>query len=288
MAANRRSQSSSGEGFVLLVGLALLVGVVSLIVKFIWVILGLLALAASIYLARVMLRENRNRDEAYAQHCAAVATRADQQEEWLLQGDERGVFGPEAAELRRLLESGEKPGTRRPATAAVLAQPPTPLSLARRFSPAAIVGGGVAALALLSSVGNSGTSPPPTRPTIEPTRTPISIAVPTSSPSSLPTSTPASSATTSPVPSSPTSLPPTTYLSPAPAEPTLTYAPLPPELTSTYVPTPAPVQLVPPMNSGPYSSCGDAAIDGRYNIPTGDPGYSPRLDRDHDGIACES
>lgn len=38
----------------------------------------------------------------------------------------------------------------------------------------------------------------------------------------------------------------------------------------------------------PYSSCADAAADGRSNIPKGDPGYSSGLDRDHDGVACES
>lgn len=37
----------------------------------------------------------------------------------------------------------------------------------------------------------------------------------------------------------------------------------------------------------PYASCSAAAADGRYNIPRGDPAYSPKLDRDNDGIACE-
>jgi Excalibur calcium-binding domain len=38
----------------------------------------------------------------------------------------------------------------------------------------------------------------------------------------------------------------------------------------------------------PYASCEDAAKDGRYNIPKGDPAYSSKLDRDGDGIACEA
>jgi hypothetical protein len=38
----------------------------------------------------------------------------------------------------------------------------------------------------------------------------------------------------------------------------------------------------------PYANCKQAAQDGRYNIPRGDPAYSPKLDRDNDGIACES
>ena len=31
-----------------------------------------------------------------------------------------------------------------------------------------------------------------------------------------------------------------------------------------------------------------AAADGRYDIPSDDPAYGPWLDRDHDGIGCES
>ncbi|BDB41278.1 MULTISPECIES: excalibur calcium-binding domain-containing protein [Mycobacterium] len=38
----------------------------------------------------------------------------------------------------------------------------------------------------------------------------------------------------------------------------------------------------------PYANCTQAHNDGRYNIPKGDPAYSPKLDRDNDGIACES
>ena len=38
----------------------------------------------------------------------------------------------------------------------------------------------------------------------------------------------------------------------------------------------------------PYATCKDAAKDGRYKIPQNDPAYSSKLDRDGDGIACES
>lgn len=37
----------------------------------------------------------------------------------------------------------------------------------------------------------------------------------------------------------------------------------------------------------PYGSCKEAHADGAYNIRKGDPGYSKKLDRDGDGIACE-
>lgn len=38
----------------------------------------------------------------------------------------------------------------------------------------------------------------------------------------------------------------------------------------------------------PYDNCKEAAADGRYNIPQDDPAYRSKLDRDGDGIACES
>lgn len=51
----------------------------------------------------------------------------------------------------------------------------------------------------------------------------------------------------------------------------------------------APLASAPAASADPpYSSCAQARADGRSNIPQGDPGYSSKLDRDHDGIACES
>ena len=47
---------------------------------------------------------------------------------------------------------------------------------------------------------------------------------------------------------------------------------------------------VAPMASAqvPYKNCKAAAADGRYDIPSDDPAYGPWLDRDQDGIGCES
>lgn len=45
----------------------------------------------------------------------------------------------------------------------------------------------------------------------------------------------------------------------------------------------APAALADP----PYRNCSEAHADGRYNIPSSDPAYSPKLDRDGDGLACE-
>lgn len=39
---------------------------------------------------------------------------------------------------------------------------------------------------------------------------------------------------------------------------------------------------------GGYKNCKAAAADGAYDIPRGDPGYQPGLDRDDDGVGCES
>jgi hypothetical protein len=37
-----------------------------------------------------------------------------------------------------------------------------------------------------------------------------------------------------------------------------------------------------------YKNCAEAHADFRWNIPEGDPAYRPALDKDHNGIACES
>ena len=48
----------------------------------------------------------------------------------------------------------------------------------------------------------------------------------------------------------------------------------------------APAAAEPPP--GGYASCAQAAKDGQANLREGEPGYSPDLDRDGDGVACES
>jgi hypothetical protein len=42
-----------------------------------------------------------------------------------------------------------------------------------------------------------------------------------------------------------------------------------------------------PSASGKFSSCEDAVAAGAAPMYKGDPGYSPKLDRDKDGIACD-
>jgi Excalibur calcium-binding domain len=38
----------------------------------------------------------------------------------------------------------------------------------------------------------------------------------------------------------------------------------------------------------PYPNCKAAAADGVYDIPSDSPYYGPWLDRDQDGVGCES
>ena len=41
-------------------------------------------------------------------------------------------------------------------------------------------------------------------------------------------------------------------------------------------------------NSVYYKNCAEAHADGRYDIPEGDPAHRPELDKNDNGIACES
>ncbi|MDT5019420.1 MAG: hypothetical protein QOD39_5580 [Mycobacterium sp.] len=40
--------------------------------------------------------------------------------------------------------------------------------------------------------------------------------------------------------------------------------------------------------ASPYPNSKTAAKDGRHDIPSNDPAYGPWLDRDNDGVGCES
>ena len=46
--------------------------------------------------------------------------------------------------------------------------------------------------------------------------------------------------------------------------------------------------LVGGASGGAFANCSAARAAGRSNIRAGEPGYGPHLDRDGDGIACES
>ena len=54
--------------------------------------------------------------------------------------------------------------------------------------------------------------------------------------------------------------------------------------SSPGVPSPQPH---PVSAAGPYSTCAEAKVDGRCDIPRGDPDYWLYGDPDRDGMACE-
>lgn len=105
--------------------------------------------------------------------------------------------------------------------------------------------------------------------------TPTTIARLVDASSARPTTTASATSTTPaanlPLASSAAVLPPV-----APVVPTTTVA----------INPPAPIPTV-PQSSVNYGSCADAKAAGAAPIYQGEPGYSAKLDRDKDGIACD-
>ena len=101
----RKRKSDDGAGAT---GFAILV-VIAIIIKFFWWIVAGAAMVGAFYLGRTVLRANRARRAAYDAYCGQVAARADQQHFWVLQGDNRGTYGPEGATLMRYVFAS-KPG----------------------------------------------------------------------------------------------------------------------------------------------------------------------------------
>ena len=96
MVAGRRHGRNGSSGFG---GLVALLIVVSIIVKFIWWILGFLALVVASFVIWAVLRERQRRRQAAGRYRREVAARADAQHNWVLQGDDRGFYGPQGARL---------------------------------------------------------------------------------------------------------------------------------------------------------------------------------------------
>ena len=122
---------------------------------------------------------------------------------------------------------------------------------------------------------------------------PTSTAAPTTS---APTTTTASTTTvaTTTTAKPTTTVAPTTTAPPPPPPPPPTTAPPPPPPpppppTVAYVPPPAPV--APPLPEGgsvSYKNCDAARAAGAAPVMVGEPGYGKHLDRDGDGIGCET
>ncbi len=82
----------------------------------------------------------------------------------------------------------------------------------------------------------------------------------------------------------------------APVEPPTTEPPPPPTTATPTTATPATARPRPTTTEAPasvpsdnsYANCSEAKAAGAAPISRGEPGYSSSLDRDDDGIACES
>jgi len=101
MSRRRYESRSGGGGFVGLIGVLFIIG---LIIKFIWWIVGAAALVGLFYLIRAILRAHARQRAILAQRMNELAARADQQHNWVMQGDDRGIYGPQGADLMHYIE----------------------------------------------------------------------------------------------------------------------------------------------------------------------------------------
>lgn len=111
-----RNKSSSDGGGVVVFMVFLLIW---FIVKFFWWIVGALALVAAFYVVRAIMRTQQTRRASFEAYCAEIAARADQQHGWVLNGDDRGIYGPTGAALMREIgaTAGGLPDMTRPESA---------------------------------------------------------------------------------------------------------------------------------------------------------------------------
>jgi hypothetical protein len=101
---------------------------VALIIKFIWWILGAVALVGGFFVMRAVVREHRKRRDAHARYCAELAARADQHLAWVIQGDDRGIYGERGAELMHYIFSEDK-------KTSPVAEPPATPATRWRYGP---------------------------------------------------------------------------------------------------------------------------------------------------------
>lgn len=136
--------------------------------------------------------------------------------------------------------------------------------------------GAIAAAVAVFIAGGAASSPAPAvaaapAPTI--TRTATATVTTTATETTTATATVTETATAPPPP------PAAAQVAPAAAAPVPTSAPPPP---------PAPVATQAPAPAAFYANCDAVRAAGAAPIRTGDPGYSRKLDRDGDGVACET
>ncbi|MBE1548115.1 hypothetical protein GGC64_002123 [Mycobacterium sp. OAS707] len=99
--SRRRNTSAGGGGFAGAIGVLFIVG---LIIKFIWWIIGAAVLVGLFYVIRAIVRADARRRAILARQMNELAARADQQHNWVLQGDDRGVYGPQGADLMHYIQ----------------------------------------------------------------------------------------------------------------------------------------------------------------------------------------
>ena len=97
--SRRRNQRGSGGSAAL--GVLLIIG---LIIKFIWWILGALAIVVAFVIVRALVERHLAAAAELARARAETVTRADQQHAWVLTGDDRGIYGPEGAKLMHYID----------------------------------------------------------------------------------------------------------------------------------------------------------------------------------------
>jgi lysylphosphatidylglycerol synthetase-like protein (DUF2156 family) len=83
------------------IGVLLLIGFVG---AYFWWIIAIAAVAALVWMSQRAFREIAAAEAAEARRLAAVAKRADQQHSWVLAGDDRGMYGPDGAQLMHEFE----------------------------------------------------------------------------------------------------------------------------------------------------------------------------------------
>jgi hypothetical protein len=81
-----------------LVGTLLLV---AWVMHFLGWIIGIAGLAAAVWMGLRIYRASAEADAADPRRLQEIRARADQQQNWVMQGDERGVYGPGGAALMR-------------------------------------------------------------------------------------------------------------------------------------------------------------------------------------------
>lgn len=77
-----------------LLGLLFLIGFIGL---YFWWIVAIAAVVGAAWFGMRAWKASEERAAAQAKAAAAVSARADQQHNWALSGDDRGVFGPDMA-----------------------------------------------------------------------------------------------------------------------------------------------------------------------------------------------